>query len=47
MIGRSALRPETEGIGSRGEAGSEASGQDYTDEEEEIIRKRLEDLGYL
>ena len=47
MIGRSLLRPETEGIGPRDEAGPEAAGQDYTDEEEEIIRKRLEDLGYL
>jgi len=47
MIGRSILRPETDRARPREEAGPEASGQDYTDEEEEIIRKRLEDLGYL
>jgi predicted AlkP superfamily phosphohydrolase/phosphomutase len=47
MIGRSILRPETGRAHPREAEEGRASEGDYTAEEEEMIRKRLEDLGYL
>lgn len=47
MIGRSILRTEAERVASGADREPEVQGQDYSEEEEEIIRKRLEDLGYL
>jgi predicted AlkP superfamily phosphohydrolase/phosphomutase len=47
MTGRSVLRAGVDRIGSRADRKPEVQGQDYSEEEEEMIRKRLEDLGYL
>jgi predicted AlkP superfamily phosphohydrolase/phosphomutase len=47
MIGRSILRTETERVAAGPDTKASGQGHDYSEDEEEIIRKRLEDLGYL
>jgi len=47
MIGRSILRAQREKVAPGRDAQPHVQGQDYSEDEEEIIRKRLEDLGYL
>ena len=48
MIGRSILTGRADGTADRGfSAGPSVQGEDYSEEDEEKIRKRLEDLGYL
>jgi predicted AlkP superfamily phosphohydrolase/phosphomutase len=47
MIGASVLQPETTQLPSGAVEPGTSQGQDYSEDEEEMIRKRLEDLGYL
>ena len=47
MIGQSILREKAERVAPGQDTESHVQGQDYSEDEEEIIRKRLEDLGYL
>ncbi len=47
MIGRSVLRAKGERAAVSPDRKPHVQGQDYSEDEEEIIRKRLEDLGYL
>jgi len=47
MIGRSTLRAEGAGFTASRNTETQGESQDYSTEEEETIRKRLEDLGYL
>lgn len=47
MIGRSILRTEAGRVTPEPAPKPQAQGQDYSEDEEEIIRKHLEDLGYL
>jgi predicted AlkP superfamily phosphohydrolase/phosphomutase len=47
MVGRSILSARAEEVPAGSEPQGAGKSRDYSEEEEEIIRKRLEDLGYL